>query len=434
MQLSSNLPQDYSYTRAGVITNLGDFNTQGSFGVFGYKDGWLSTDNLVIFNNQKVEYDKDATPTTWDYSPTKFWDKRADCYYFAAYAPHTSDMKANVTNQNPAWSNVEASLTATGDDKDKVMNITGIPNWQLVNYYDPAIKSGTDKETGNVDAETLCYDLMTGHSNGVPAYYLLAREAVGTTPAHVSGAVDLTFSHALSQLVLKLSYPSMPTSEDFLYEYYVTKVELGRAEDLTATPAISGQEVPLISKTSSFEGYKYVAPTKVGQENEMASGDKYGDVTYLKGTFNTNDKGSITLFPTSESASGVKVKVESNKNPETGLNDCDFDKVLCTYLSVPFSVENGLYFNITYDEVKWKSVDAKKKKLTGSENVTIQSKESGFVMAVVSEEGEPKFELESGNIYTIHIHFDKGKVINVLKVYVNPWSTSTMPGHEVYNW
>lgn len=76
-----------------VVSNMADFQTQGNFGVFGYKtmENVVTDDAYVVFTNQLVEYTTTSDPTNWTYTPLKYWDAKVGMWYgFIAYAPHSS--------------------------------------------------------------------------------------------------------------------------------------------------------------------------------------------------------------------------------------------------------------------------------------------------------------------------------------------------------
>lgn len=56
-----------------------------SFMVWGNK--YINTDNTLVFDEQVVNWDTQADPDAWTYSPIRFWDKSASHYDFYAAAP-----------------------------------------------------------------------------------------------------------------------------------------------------------------------------------------------------------------------------------------------------------------------------------------------------------------------------------------------------------
>lgn len=133
-------------TRA-LISTTDDLRTLG-FGVYGDKTVGTSSPQLV-FDNIKV------SGTSWDYKPTKYWDRTAD-YRFVAYAPWPE----SVTSYNP---------------ENKKLTIEDIPQWQEVNS-----------------------DVKD---------YLVATSA-NTAETYISaygGTVSLAFQHILAQLTVNIA-------------------------------------------------------------------------------------------------------------------------------------------------------------------------------------------------------------------------------------
>lgn len=145
-------------TRA-LISTTDDLRTPG-FGVYGDKTVGTSSPQLV-FDNIKVFFG-----TSWDYEPTKYWDRTA-AYRFVAYAPWT----ASGTSYDAA---------------SKQLTINGIPQWHEVNS-----------------------DVKD---------YLVATSA-NTAETYISaygGTVSLAFQHILAQLTVNIAKVS-PTA------YYIVK-------------------------------------------------------------------------------------------------------------------------------------------------------------------------------------------------------------------
>lgn len=137
-------------TRA-LISTTDDLRTLG-FGVYGDKTvGTSSPSPQLVFNNIKVK----VSGTSWDYEPTKYWDRTAD-YRFVAYAPWAE----SVTSYNP---------------ENKKLTIEDIPQWQEVNS-----------------------DVKD---------YLVATSA-NTAETYISaygGTVSLAFQHILAQLTVNIA-------------------------------------------------------------------------------------------------------------------------------------------------------------------------------------------------------------------------------------
>ena len=141
-------------TRA-LIGTTDDLRKPG-FGVYGDKTVGTSSPQLV-FDNIKV------SGTSWDYKPTKYWDRTA-AYRFVAYAPWPE----SVTSYNP---------------ENKKLTIEKLPRWQEVN-------------------------------DGVKDY--LVATSAGTAEQYLSqptnGTVNLEFKHILAQLTVNIAKVS-PTAD-----------------------------------------------------------------------------------------------------------------------------------------------------------------------------------------------------------------------------
>lgn len=136
-------------TRA-LISTTDDLRTPG-FGVYGDKTvGTSSPSPQLVFENIKV------SGTSWDYKPTKYWDRTA-AYRFVAYAPWTAS--------GTSYSSV-----------DKTLTIEDIPQWRKI--------------------------------DGSEIDYLVATSA-GTAEQYLSqptnGMVNLEFKHILAQLTVNIS-------------------------------------------------------------------------------------------------------------------------------------------------------------------------------------------------------------------------------------
>ena len=144
-------------TRA-LISTTDDLRTLG-FGVYGDKTvGTSSPSPQLVFNNIKVK----VSGTSWDYEPTKYWDRTAD-YRFVAYAPWAE----SVTSYNP---------------ENKKLTIKDIPQWK------------------KIDGSEIDYLVAT--STGTAEQYL-------SQPTN--GTVNLEFKHILAQLTVNIAKVS-PTA------------------------------------------------------------------------------------------------------------------------------------------------------------------------------------------------------------------------------
>ncbi|MBQ2011156.1 MAG: fimbrillin family protein, partial [Bacteroidaceae bacterium] len=136
-------------TRA-LISTTEDLRKPG-FGVYGDKTvGTSSPSPQLVFDNIKV------SGTSWDYKPTKYWDRTA-AYRFVAYAP---------------WAESGTSYDAA----IKQLTINGIPQWKKID--------GSEK------------DYLVATSAETAEHYL-------SQPTN--GTVNLKFKHIYAQLLISVA-------------------------------------------------------------------------------------------------------------------------------------------------------------------------------------------------------------------------------------
>ena len=199
-----------SFTRS-VIQDINDFNTQGSFGVYGYKS---VGSYRQIFIDQKVNYN--STSTAWEYIPIKYWDR--NCYYnFGAYAPYFDDTSSDT---DPYLSHNSVS---SGSD-DHVLTVNNVPNWQwaAVRYYN----TGSDEFTTSDNDD--CVDLQYAYSQDEAQNYI----------TNSSGYVHFTFNHVLAWLEIQVACPSLTPVTD----YFITGLSIGN--DPAFSPTHDNCNVP----------------------------------------------------------------------------------------------------------------------------------------------------------------------------------------------
>ena len=137
-------------SRALVDSDVALQNNELGLGVYGYK--LFNGTKTLVFDNERVYYS-----SGWKYDNTKYWDKAATEYRFVAYSPHsTSNIRYNTNNHT--------------------LTISNIPYWQVIN--------GSE------------VDYLVATSSGSADHYLTEQQA--------STAVNFTFSHILSQLVINI--------------------------------------------------------------------------------------------------------------------------------------------------------------------------------------------------------------------------------------
>ena len=137
----------------------GDTHLQNAgFVMHGHVTKLDGTNRVQVFNDQKVEYDKNNS--IWDYTPKRYWLRDVH-YYFGTYAPACLSRIARIDVKSD-----EYTLKFT------------MPNWQVVDD----------------DAE----DLIVATSNGSAANYVSQHK----------GVVNLQFEHVLSCLEVRLKKES----------------------------------------------------------------------------------------------------------------------------------------------------------------------------------------------------------------------------------
>lgn len=140
-------------TTRALINSVADLH---EFCVDGYKEG---TSNEQVFNKHLVV--QNANSGKWEYSPTRYWDRKGT-YYFGAYAPE--DITVNRT-------------------KDKGVLAISAPNWQTID--------GNEK------------DIVVATSKGTATYYI---------DTHYR-KVKFDFEHILAQLEVQIVRSSLSSSE-----------------------------------------------------------------------------------------------------------------------------------------------------------------------------------------------------------------------------
>ena len=114
------------------------------FTLYGYKTT-VANGITQLFTGQGVTYD--ATKTTWDYAPKRYWDRTAT-YNFGAYAPTTlPDNLIVAHNEN------KHTLTFT------------LPNWQVVNdgATDLVVATSSDEATNYLETYSGTVGLAFDH-------------------------------------------------------------------------------------------------------------------------------------------------------------------------------------------------------------------------------------------------------------------------------
>lgn len=187
-------------TRA-LISTTEDIRDPG-FGVYGDKTVGTSSPQLV-FDNIKVY------GTSWDYKPTKYWDRTA-AYRFVAYAPWTASGTSYISY----------------DPGSKKLTIENLPRWQ------------------EIDGDEIDYLVAT--SAGTAEQYL-------SQPTN--GTVNLQFKHILAQLTVNIAKVS-----DAAYIVKGLSLPPAQTEDCTCSYDSSNESLYFIGST---DGQQNLLPTDV---------------------------------------------------------------------------------------------------------------------------------------------------------------------------
>ena len=266
-------------TRA-LISTTEDLRKPG-FGVYGDKTVGTSSPQLV-FENIKV------SGTSWDYKPTKYWDRTA-AYRFVAYAP---------------WAESGTSYDAA----IKQLTINGIPQWKKID--------GSEK------------DYLVATSAETAEHYL-------SQPTN--GTVNLKFKHILAQLTVTiakvsptanyivkgLSFASVPTKVcDCVYDSSNESLDFSGSTDGQQNLLPTDANIEVGTSSTQLAHY-LVAPFDLGStELELcleytlgSSGPKTVPVPLGITKFESNHSYVFNLF--FEAGSNISVSVTEVKNWET---------------------------------------------------------------------------------------------------------------------
>lgn len=211
-------------TRA-LISTTDDLRTPG-FGVYGDKTVGTSSPQLV-FDNIKV------SGTSWDYKPTKYWDRTAT-YRFVAYAP---------------WPESGTSYISY-DPGSKKLTIENLPRWQEIDGdeidYLVATSAGTAEQylsqptngTVNLQFKHILAQLTVNIAKVSDAAYIVKGLSFASVPTKVCDCVYDSSNESLSfigitpgpQDLLADANFEVKTSPETLARYLVAPFDLGSTE------------------------------------------------------------------------------------------------------------------------------------------------------------------------------------------------------------
>ena len=223
IESSSEDTRLYQMIRDCFGQNGNEWTVKGGFGVHGYKT--VNSDPTKLFDNMRVypdlimpnlsgKPDLDDVETAvlslidgidWVYTPLRYWDRNPlASYQFIAYWPYLPG-ESDVAAADRSTTNYASSPSKQDilDGANKELVLHNVPNWQTAN--DGAM------------------DFMTATSVGRYA------------DEYSTGVVNLSFSHLLSQLVIKA--------------YYVGREERTQEEDGVITGGVRINSITLSAYT-----------------------------------------------------------------------------------------------------------------------------------------------------------------------------------------
>lgn len=447
-----------SSTRAGVIGSLSEFQSQGTFGVFGWKEA-ANPYSLLIFDNVEVtSYDPDAndadpTKSAWQYSPIRYWDKSATQYYFGAYAPHVS---------STSGSGIYADYNGT-NASDQQFTLHNIPNWQPLMTNPKALnKSVTDWNDPNYgtlyytnvnDSTTYWVDTDNDGTYNSSVDYLIVWEDVNNDGSR-EGCVDIDRDGQVSSSdVVKvlidtnsngqvdtgeswnsLVWPEVTpcdlmeaTSHGTATDYHVDDTSVNVDERGVVNLNFSHILAQLVIKVKTVAAPNrtefHITRLEIGVNEDgkrVPVGDGESSYTLVFGSngpsksFETSG-GTATLF---DGAPFLSPLVTGNVEGST----------LCSHLVVPFTVSD---FNNPSSALST-SINLKITYTSTKDGVLFR--EDTVELPLMSTPTENLLTLEAGKRYTTTIVFNKGKVIDLLDVAVSQWTPNGSQLKYFYNW
>ena len=195
-------------TRAGVLGSqtTGTLNTNG-FGVFAYyttSDYKAGSTIPNFMYNTKVTGSTTGTPTTWKYTPLRYWPNNDGKISFFAYAPYVevnSDGKPNISTDTYSYG-------ITGLTKNSVS-----------------------------DAPSISYDLGTDITNSVDLLRGVKKTNNAETNINLTRANDIvgfTFKHTLAKFNIKAKTTSQidPATKITIESITISSTNLGKTGQL----------------------------------------------------------------------------------------------------------------------------------------------------------------------------------------------------------
>lgn len=374
--ISLNVSSTGTKAVVGSLTDMvnqcynGDNRISGAgFGVYGYKKQADNT-SARLFNDILVQPTSKTESPSWEYTPTRYWDSNPSVsYQFIAYWPYLTNDPDELNDPSDPYVSVPEAVN--GDYSSKVLTIHNVPNWQ------PVTAAGTEM------------DFMTAAASGK---YRSSDQ--NEALAFSDGTVRFSFSHILSQLIIKAYYVGAQT------EVFVRGITLSLSDEDDTGDILNGAGSDKSISTDFRQRYDqdYASPLRAVPSGENANDVNIWDIT----------PNPYTLWSTSDQNEYREVAYLNEEG------DDDFEpSVIGHWLMVPH---------------KWKNLVLTLDRTIGGNNGT------GSATLTL---GEPDNNDETlpGKTYVVTLMLENisGEGLTVQSIVVQDWDESAID-REVYNW
>ena len=397
--LSSNLTGSYAPTRAYYADTL-DF-IDGGFGIIGYKKTRKGQyENVIGYKDlpyNVVTYN--STDKVWYSNPVRFWDRNAESYVFAAFAP------------------VNGNASVSGSCEKGTLTFNGIPQWQDITAV---LTAATPEARAAASASVTDY-VVARDSASVETY-------LGTGRNGVRGVVPLDFYHILSRLTIKACCSvNIEGNTDM---FVIDTLLLGSNGTITASAG-----------GGTNRAYYNVPKNGINRTATFSYTSNIGRYTAVDRTRFTKFAYSASDGNTEEMLLYSNPMDKTGKSPETVPSpDADNPVIICSWLVAPFDInEMGGYLSSPAPELTLTvKYSTRHKYIT-----TGTFKYSKYVSTVVPlnsllDSGGNMTDLtgfREGKDYVITVNIDKTGVELVLSVATRPWVEEDGGSSQtVFNW